>query len=131
MPVRARFYIPVREALPYINSRSHSDRLVWTCPSLDVGWRVGKIGGRTANEPAFPRTLLWSSDRPGIGGTVTDANAVLERLIRIAQEHLCYAAGHPGKLASIAVRLSIPKETALAYAIADQICEEFTMTPRG
>lgn len=50
--------------------------------------------------------------------------------MRIAQDHIMYAQGHPSVLENIANRLRISTAAALAYAIAEQITEEFSLTER-
>ena len=51
----------------------------------------------------------------------------IERVMMIAHEHILYAVGHPSHLDGIAKRLRISREAALAYAIAEQVTEEFTL----
>ena len=58
-------------------------------------------------------------------------NAELERVTKIAHEHLLHARRYPDFLKEIAERLEITEDAALAYAIADQVCEEFLLTERG
>lgn len=54
----------------------------------------------------------------------------LKRITEIAYEHMLYAERHPERLAELAARLSISQQQAVAVAIADQVCEEFTLTPK-
>ncbi|SIO37389.1 hypothetical protein SAMN05444166_4188 [Singulisphaera sp. GP187] len=54
----------------------------------------------------------------------------IERVTRIAHDHILYANGHPSDLQIIADRLGISPESALAYAIAEQVTEEFFLTPQ-
>jgi len=51
-----------------------------------------------------------------------------ERIARIAQDHMWYAKRYPERIKEIGDRLKITIESALAIAIADQICEEFSLT---
>lgn len=55
----------------------------------------------------------------------------MERVMRIAHEHILYAMRKPENLDIIAKRLLITPESALALAIADQVCEEFMLTPNA
>jgi hypothetical protein len=55
----------------------------------------------------------------------------LERVTRIAHEHLLHARRYPSFLKEIAERLKITEDAALAVAIADQVCEEFILTERA
>lgn len=52
-----------------------------------------------------------------------------KRLTEIVMDHVFYAKNHPERLQEIAVRMSISPEAALAVVIADQIEDEFTLTP--
>jgi len=54
-----------------------------------------------------------------------------ERIARIAQDHLWYAKRYPERIREIADRLVITVESALAIAIADQICEEFSLAEQN
>ena len=51
-----------------------------------------------------------------------------ERVMRIVHEHILYARRHPDRLLDIATRMTISPDSALALAIADQVCEEFSLT---
>lgn len=53
-----------------------------------------------------------------------------ERLTQIVMDHLFFAEHHPDKLDEIAARLECSSYAALAIAISDQICEEFTLDAR-
>jgi hypothetical protein len=54
-----------------------------------------------------------------------------ERIMRIAQDHIHYAKRFPDRLTEIGKRMKISSETALALAITDEICEEFSLTERN
>jgi hypothetical protein len=54
----------------------------------------------------------------------------MQRVTRIALDHILYSNRYPDRLKEIGMRLGITPESALAYAIADQVCEEFEMTLR-
>jgi hypothetical protein len=54
----------------------------------------------------------------------------LERVMRIAQDHIYFARSNPSTIAEIAERLDISEDAALAYAIAEQITDEFTLAER-
>ena len=54
----------------------------------------------------------------------------LERVLRIAHDHILFAQRNPAHLANIAERLRISPDAALAFAIADEITEGFSLTER-
>jgi len=50
-----------------------------------------------------------------------------QRVMKIAQDHIWFSRSRPEQLEDIAKRLHVSPEAALAFAIADQITEEFTL----
>lgn len=61
---------------------------------------------------------------------VLQGSSVLVCVTRIALDHILFASRNPDKLAEIASRLGCSADAALAYAIADHVCEEFNVTKR-
>lgn len=53
-----------------------------------------------------------------------------ERLTQIVMDHLFFAERYPDKMAEISKRLNCSTQAAIAIAISDQICEEFSLTER-
>lgn len=52
----------------------------------------------------------------------------LTRVMRIVHEHLLHGELHAKQIATIAKRLKITTLSAISLAVADQVCEEFTLT---
>lgn len=51
----------------------------------------------------------------------------VQKVMQIAHEHILFMRRYPDKIKSVAKQLGITHDAALALAIADQICEEFTL----
>jgi hypothetical protein len=54
----------------------------------------------------------------------------MKRVCEIALDHIWFAERHRDHVAKSASLLGVSPQTALALAIADQVAEEFTLTPR-
>lgn len=54
-----------------------------------------------------------------------------KRVLQIAYEHILFAKRNPGKTSEIAREMGIAPEAALAAAIADQVMEEFRVSPHA
>jgi hypothetical protein len=55
----------------------------------------------------------------------------MRRTMEIVQQHLMHQRRSPSQLREIAARLKITETAALSLAIADHLCDEFTLTPIG
>jgi hypothetical protein len=69
-----------------------------------------------------------SADRSFI---VSDLGPEFYRLLKLTEEHLRFAATWPHKVHKAAELLGVTDDRATALAIADEICEEFTLVPRS
>jgi hypothetical protein len=54
----------------------------------------------------------------------------MERIVRIALDHIVYSRRHPDRLSQVAHQLGVSTETTLAIAISDQILEEYYLVVR-
>lgn len=52
------------------------------------------------------------------------------RAVRIAHDHILHAEARPEDLAALAAKLEMSEGAALAFAIVDEISEEFTLVER-
>jgi len=56
-------------------------------------------------------------------------NQAFQRLVKIAYDHISCRRRYPSKLADVARRMDMNEDAALAAVIADQIIEEFDLSP--
>jgi hypothetical protein len=52
-------------------------------------------------------------------------------LLKLVRDHLWFAIANPGRVADIAQQMGMSPQSATAYMITEQICDEFCFTPKA